>query len=111
MNAFSKKISFHRQSHLCDSVNNKGLYDARSDYYRKIIERYSQAVSNGETKTIPQLKELVNPFDKTVLETKQKIFESDFKVTIGTPPNGERPPAVWQNLAFAWGCCLRSLSE
>ncbi len=74
MNAFSKKISFHRQAHLGDSVNNKGLYEARSDYYRKIIERYSQAVSNGETKTIPQLKELVNPFDKTVLETKQKIF-------------------------------------
>ncbi|MBI5636058.1 hypothetical protein HY993_03805 [Candidatus Micrarchaeota archaeon] len=74
MNAFSKKISFNRQSRLSGSPDETGLYKARSDYYRKIIERYSQAVSSGETKTIPQLKELVNPNDKAVLETRLKLF-------------------------------------
>ena len=64
------------------------LYKVRAGFYRKIVERYSDAVNAGEEKTIPDLKNLVNPDDATVqglrkeieggIQTGEYRFEKDF---------------------------------
>ncbi len=42
--------------------------------YRKIVERYADAVNAGEQKTIPELKALVNAADPAVAELRKKIL-------------------------------------
>jgi hypothetical protein len=41
--------------------------------YKKIIERYREQIEMGETKTVPDLKNLVDPKNKAVLQVKQEI--------------------------------------
>ena len=51
------------------------LYKARSLFYKKIVERYAEAVNAGEQKTIPELKFLVNPEDEAVIALRQKLLQ------------------------------------
>lgn len=57
--------------------------------YRKLIERYAEAINAGEQKTIPELKLLVAPNDEAIQKTRNQIlselglaegyrFEKDF---------------------------------
>ena len=47
---------------------------AKLAVYRKLIERYSEEITQGEQKTIPELKEMVVPNDSAVREVKKKIL-------------------------------------
>ena len=51
-------------------------YRIRAAVYRKIIERYAEAVNQGEEKTVPQLKELVRPGDESVVRLRDAVVES-----------------------------------
>ena len=51
------------------------LWKARAGFYKKIIERYADAIDDGERKTIPDLKSLVNPTDATVLGLRGQLLE------------------------------------
>ncbi len=42
--------------------------------YRKLVERYSDEISQGEQKTIPELKEMVAPKDAAIREVKRKLL-------------------------------------
>ncbi|MFH1470580.1 MAG: hypothetical protein ABIF01_02425 [Candidatus Micrarchaeota archaeon] len=43
---------------------------------RKVIDRYRDHIEAGETKTVPDLKNLIDPKSKAVQEVKQKIEDS-----------------------------------
>jgi len=51
------------------------LSRTRAAFYKKVIERYREAISVGEQKTIPQLKELILPNDDAVQKKKQELLE------------------------------------
>ncbi|MFH0835587.1 MAG: hypothetical protein V1834_00295 [Candidatus Micrarchaeota archaeon] len=46
----------------------------RNKVYRTIIDRYADAINEGEEKSIPELKTLVNPRDKTVVNKRDEFF-------------------------------------
>lgn len=50
------------------------LWKARAGYYKKIIERYGEAIDAGERKTIPELKALVDQKDAAVLKLKAEAL-------------------------------------
>lgn len=47
---------------------------AKLAVYKKLVERYSQEISEGEQKTIPELKEMVVPKDASIREVRRKIL-------------------------------------
>lgn len=47
---------------------------AKLAVYKKLVERYSEEISEGEQKTIPELKEMVVPKDATVEQVRRKIL-------------------------------------
>lgn len=51
------------------------LSRVRAAAYRKVIEKYADAISAGETKTVPQLKELVLPNDESIQKTSEKLMK------------------------------------
>ncbi|OIO25279.1 hypothetical protein AUJ14_04650 [Candidatus Micrarchaeota archaeon CG1_02_55_22] len=51
-----------------------GLSRVRAAAYRRIIERYADAIRQGETKTVPQLKELILPHDASIEKAVDKLF-------------------------------------
>ena len=50
--------------------------DIRAEIYRTIILRYQNFIEESESKSISELKELVKPHDKTVLEVKISILDA-----------------------------------
>ncbi len=51
------------------------LWKARAGFYKKIIERYGAAIDEGERKTIPDLKALVDPKDAAVQALRGQFLE------------------------------------
>lgn len=47
----------------------------RAALYKKIIERYAEQINAGEQKTLPELKSLVQPHDKTIQQIKARLLE------------------------------------
>lgn len=50
--------------------------ELRAELYRTIILRYQNFIEESESKSISELKELVRPHDKTVMELKISILDS-----------------------------------
>jgi hypothetical protein len=47
----------------------------REALYKKLIERYAEAISAGEEKTVPELRALINAGDEAVQEARKRILE------------------------------------
>jgi len=50
--------------------------ELRAELYRTIISRYQNFIEESESKSISELKELVKPHDKTVMEVKISILDA-----------------------------------
>ncbi|MFQ5406166.1 MAG: hypothetical protein ACE5DI_03365 [Candidatus Micrarchaeia archaeon] len=64
-------------------------YKLRARVYKKIINRYADAIGRGEQKTVPQLKELIKPGDLAVLEVRDQLInkvEGDKKTSVQGKP-------------------------
>jgi hypothetical protein len=46
---------------------------AKLSIYSKIIERYADAINEGEQKTVPKLKSLINPENKAISDLARKL--------------------------------------
>ena len=46
----------------------------RNQVYRRLIDKHEEAINSVEEKSIPELKTLVNPLDKTVVDKKSEFF-------------------------------------
>lgn len=56
--------------------SNASESELRAELYRTIISRYQNFIEDSESKSISELKELVKPHDKTVMEVKVGILDS-----------------------------------
>mgnify|MGYP001560516117 CR=1 FL=1 len=51
------------------------LSRTRAAFYRKVVQRYRDAIAAGEEKTVPELKGLILPADAAVQKSKEEIIE------------------------------------
>ncbi len=89
----------------CIGPDEPALWKARAGFYKKIIERYGQAIDEGERKTIPDLKALVDAKDASVLAVKAKALES---AGLAEGYSFERDFLAYAEAAFSY---VRSLSR
>jgi len=72
-----KEAEVQPKPEVCALEKEEALfYKTRAAVYRKIIERYAEAINGGEEKTLPELKALIKPFDPAVQDVKIKLLES-----------------------------------
>lgn len=63
--------SDEKKCKFCSTSGAEGDDALRSEYYRRVIERYAKVVSFGEEKSIPELKRLVAPDDCVKLKAEE----------------------------------------
>jgi len=71
-----KEAALPPKAEVCALEKEEALfYKTRAAVYRKIIERYADAINQGEEKTLPELKALIVPADSAVQDVKAKLLE------------------------------------
>jgi len=71
-----KEAEVQPKPEVCAFEKEEALfYKTRAAVYRKIIERYAEAINGGEEKTLPELKALIRPSDPAVQDVKTKLLE------------------------------------